>query len=244
VQAAGVEGAGRARRDVRLDAVRARHRRPHAAQAFGIVPAFAQQRLVGHLAQAARQRRMQGVALVQRAHQAQHLGPVAGLLVGLHGPLQRVDVALAAGVQFGHGFQRAFRAVLVDQQFGHRHQARRLERLVVHGAGQPGVAPRRFAHAVRGAGADQGRQAGVLGQLGGAHRGLLGMAEAAFEQGFQGVAQAAVGFALALAQAVGGHPLGHAEGGAHRAQQPYSSRNSSAASTTNRFSDRSIRCGG
>jgi hypothetical protein len=101
-----------------------------------------------------------------------------------------------------------------------------------------------FAHAVRGAGADQGGQAGVLRQLGGAHGGLFGMAEAAFEQGFQGVAQALVAFALALAQAVGGHPLRHAEGGAHRAQQPYSTRNSSAASTTNRFSDRSIRCGG
>ena len=162
---------------------------------------------------------MQRVALVEDAHQAQHFGPVARLLVGLHRPLQRVDVALAAGVEFGHRFQRGFRLVLVDQQLGDRHQARGLEGGVVDGAGQPGVSARRFAHAVRGAGADQGRQAGVLGQFGGAHRRLFGMAEAAFEQGFQGLTQAAVGFALALAEAVFGHALGHAEGGAHRPHQ-------------------------
>jgi hypothetical protein len=203
----------------RAATVGCRHAGPGAAQRFGVVRTVQQERVIRHLAQAGGQRGVQRVALVERAHETQHLGPVARLLVGLHRPLQRVDVALAAGVQLGDGFERAFRLVVVHQQFGDRHQARGLEGVVVHDAGQPGVAPGRLAHAVRGAGADQGGETGIFRQVGGALGSFLGLPEAAFEQGFQCFAQAAVGFALALALAVFCHACRHAERGAQRARQ-------------------------
>ena len=101
---------------------------------------------INQLAQARRQGRMQGLVLVQQAHQAQHFRPVLGLLFGLQRPLQGVDMARAAGVQFAHGFQRRFRLVVVDQQFGHGHQARGLHAVVAGDAGQPLVAARLLAH--------------------------------------------------------------------------------------------------
>ncbi|EEF26441.1 conserved hypothetical protein, partial [Ricinus communis] len=217
VQAARVQRTGGAACDIRLDAVGARHRRPYAQQRFGIVRRVGQQVVVGQLAQARRQRRVQRAVLVQRTHQAQHFRPVLGLLLRFQRHLQRVDVPRAAGVQFAHGFQRRLRLVVVDQQFGHGHQARGFHRVVVDQLVQPLVAARRLAHAVRRAGADQRGHAGVFRQFGGAQRGLFGVAEAAFEQRLERLAQALVAIALALLLTVGGHLARHLDRGAEGA---------------------------
>jgi hypothetical protein len=109
--------------------------------------------------------------------------------------------------------------VVVHQQFRHRHQACRLHAIVALQPGQPAVAALGLAHAVRGAGPDQGRHAGVLFQLGGAGGRFFRVAEAALEQGLERFAQALVAVALTLALAVGGHPGRHLEGGAEGADQ-------------------------
>ena len=133
---------------------------------------------------------MQRIALVQHAHQAQHLGPVLArwlaFIASCSAWIWRVPLA----------FNSATASSALSGWWSSTNSSMTVIRRAVFSERRPACSPARrraalvLAHAVRGARADQRCQAGVLGQFGGARGGLFGMAEAAFEQRLERLAQA------------------------------------------------------
>ncbi|MNS83628.1 hypothetical protein D3C72_1174220 [compost metagenome] len=162
---------------------------------------------------------MQRVALLQRARQAQHFGPVLQVLVRAQRDALHMDLARALRLQLGDGLQRAVGVAGIDQQLGHRHQPGLLA-LGIGNLRHPGIAPVGFLHPVRGARADQRGGLGLVLPRLGLARAALGAGEAAGEQVLDRLAQRRLRLAHAAALAVGGGAARHvaqmADGGHHR----------------------------
>ncbi len=143
--------------------------------------------------------------LVQRTHQAQHFRPIARALICLQRQTQCMNMARSASIQFLDCIQCDVWTVFIDQQFDRSHQACRLERIVVLHRRKPCIPAIRLTHAMCRASADQCGQSRVVRAFGSAPGSFFRMAETAFEQRFQRIAQCAIAFTFSLFLAIRRH---------------------------------------